>query len=151
MAVQCRRQLHVVDGMDQVKQRHRSLCFVALQMADEVPGHDMAERLYLRCGLLDPILAQIRDAGRRGAPQALERDGLAHGHYHDLVGLARGTARRGDNACTHGCQVARELRPIRWYGWGRMRYNSHHSKCSTLEVFSYQPSAISPLDQQADG
>ena len=111
MAVQGRCQVHVVDGMDQVKQSHCSLCFVALQMANQVPGHGMAERLYLRRGFLDPILAQIRDAGHRGAPQALERDGLAHGHHRHLLGLPPGAAHRGGNACTHSRQVARKLRP----------------------------------------
>jgi hypothetical protein len=84
-------------------------------MANQVPGHDLAKRLYLRCGLLDPILAQIRDAGRQGALQVLKRDGLAHGHHRHFLGLPPSAACRGNNACTHGRQVAREIRRRRWY------------------------------------
>ena len=81
--------------MDPVKVFRDGTCFIALQVADKVPGQALrGRRLDFLEALLDEIFAKVALPGRRRRENLVQGLLFADGEQIDGIGVATGFARR---------------------------------------------------------
>src|SRR6185503_14855857 len=87
------------------------LCFVGLQVADEMPGEaQVFQRLDLVQPLLHAVLAELRLTCRCRRADVVRGKCLGYGNQGDVRGVAAGTLRRRVDAAAHVTDVLRNVR-----------------------------------------
>jgi len=105
-AIQTLGEGEIVDGIDGMKQSGGLGGFIALQVADQVPGSgQIFDGIALPFPLLDAIFAEMTEAGVECFLNGAGGMSFGDGDQRDLAGIARSTGRGGGDAVLDAAQM----------------------------------------------
>src|SRR5207253_3625158 len=94
-----------VDGLNQIENLDSILCFVRLQVPDEMPARRAAHLRFLVARFLHAILSDVCDACGNRLVDLLRRKRLRNGDERNLTALAPGALAGGANSPLHRREI----------------------------------------------